>query len=233
MLRDPDGCILAIILLFEINQIAARVDDRDAERIPISFCGLGDGGGGHLLGGLEIDWLAIGRWSQCIGDRIVWIVRIRWHRVYSRSSTITGGCPVIDSKSKSFTFPEWLHFQRRVRKKKPRENAGLSLYLEWPDPGPEGASVDPLGEALGPRVFPDGLWVLFGAVTEAPELPVVVPLVVPVVEPLAAEPPAELPLLPAVAPPACASAKVLESANAVANAIVVNFMVVSLVMCRG
>lgn len=108
--------------------------------------------------------------------------------------------------------------------------------MEWPDPGPEGASVDPLGEALGPRLFPDGLWVLFGAVTEAPELPVVVPLVVPVVEPLAAEPPAaELPpaLLPAVAPPACASAKVLVIASAPANASVESFMVVSLVMCRG
>ena len=109
--------------------------------------------------------------------------------------------------------------------------------MDRPDPEPEGASVDPLGEAFGPRVFPDGLWVLFGAVTEAPELPVVLPFIdEPVVEPLAAEPPAaELPpaLLPAVAPPACASAKVLESANAVANAIVVSFMVVSLVVCRG
>jgi hypothetical protein len=93
-----------------------------------------------------------------------------------------------------------------------------------------GVSVDPLGEALGPRVFPDGLWVLFGEATEAPAFPVVVPLdVEPVALPVVAEP-AEVP--PAApldeAPPACASAKVLENANAVANTIVVSFMVVSL-----
>jgi hypothetical protein len=88
-----------------------------------------------------------------------------------------------------------------------------------------GASVDPLGEALGPRVFPDGLWVLFGELTEA--LPVVLPFVdEPVVEPPAVELPPALPL--DEAPPACASAKVLDSANAVANAIMVSFMVVSL-----
>jgi hypothetical protein len=45
---------------------------------------------------------------------------------------------------------------------------------------------------------------------------------------VAAEPPAAG-LPPAVAPPACASAKVPESANAVANAIVLIFMLVSLV----
>jgi hypothetical protein len=94
-----------------------------------------------------------------------------------------------------------------------------------------GASVEPLGEALGPRVFPDGLWVLFGEVTEAPAVPVVLPFdVEPVALPLAADPPdAELPPAapPAEAPPACASAKVLESAKAAANAIVLSFMVVS------
>jgi hypothetical protein len=96
-----------------------------------------------------------------------------------------------------------------------------------PEPEPEGERVDPLGEALGPRVFPDGLWVLFGVVTEAPPVPVVVPFVEePVVLPLAAEPPAaELPpAVPDEAPPACASAKLLESANAVANAMVVSFI---------
>jgi hypothetical protein len=66
--------------------------------------------------------------------------------------------------------------------------------------------------------------VLFGAVVEAPPVPVVLPFEdEPGVEPLAAEPP-DVELAPAVAPPACASAKVLESANAVANAIVVSFM---------
>jgi hypothetical protein len=109
---------------------------------------------------------------------------------------------------------------------------GFLFYLLRPEPGPVGASVEPLGEALGPRVFPDGLWVLFGEVTEAPAFPVVLPFIdEPIELPLAAEPPAaELPpaVLPAEAPPACASAKVLESAKAVANAIVLNFMVVSL-----
>jgi hypothetical protein len=74
--------------------------------------------------------------------------------------------------------------------------------------------------------------VLLGAVTEPvvvelPALPVVVPFIVePVAVPLAAEPPAAV--LPPV-DPLCASASVLDSAKAVANAIVVSFIVVSLV----
>jgi hypothetical protein len=109
---------------------------------------------------------------------------------------------------------------------------GFSLYLLRPEPAPDGASVEPLGEALGPSVFPDGLWVLFGEGTEAPPVPVVVPFAVePVVLPVAADPPAaeappDAPL--EEAPLACASAKVLERAKAVASAIVASFMVVSL-----
>src|ERR1700686_3308092 len=101
----------------------------------------------------------------------------------------------------------------RVCKKSPAKTRGFLFYLLRPEPGPVGVNVDPLGEALGPRVFPDGLWVLFGEVTVVPALPVVVPFIdEPVALPVAAEPPtAGLP--PAVAPPACASAKVLESAN--------------------
>ena len=99
-----------------------------------------------------------------------------------------------------------------------------------PEPGPVGVNVEPLGEAFGPSVLPEGLAVLFGLVTAppVPELPVVVPFTEePVVVPLAAEPPAvELP--PAEDPPLCASASVLESAKAVASAIVVSFIVVSL-----
>ena len=101
-----------------------------------------------------------------------------------------------------------------------------------PEPAPVGASVEPLGEAFGPRVLPDGLWVLFGEVVEAPDAPVAVPFAVEPVElPVAADPPAaevppEAPL--EEAPPACASAKVLERAKAVASAIVVSLMVVSL-----
>jgi hypothetical protein len=133
-------------------------------------------------------------------------------------------------KGKSFTFPTWSHFPRRVRKKSPARMRGFLYYLLKPEPEPVGVSVEPLGEALGPRVFPDGLWVLLGEVTEAPPVPVVLPLdVEPVALPVAAEPaevPPEAPL--DEAPPACASAKVLESAKAVASAIVVSFMVVSL-----
>jgi hypothetical protein len=97
-----------------------------------------------------------------------------------------------------------------------------------------GVNVEPLGEEFGPSVLPDGLAVLFGLVTAplAPELPVVVPLIEePVVVPLAAEPPAvELPPAePPEEPPLCASANVLESAKAVASAIVVSFIVVSLI----
>jgi hypothetical protein len=102
-----------------------------------------------------------------------------------------------------------------------------------PEPGPVGANVEPLGEEFGPSVLPEGLIVSFGLLTAppVPELPVVVPLIEePVVVPLAAEPPAaELPPVePPEDPPPCASASVLESARAVANAIVVSFIVVSL-----
>jgi hypothetical protein len=110
---------------------------------------------------------------------------------------------------------------------------GAPVYLLVPEPGPVGVNVEPLGEEFGPSVLPEGLAVLFGLVTAppAPELPVVVPfLEEPVVVPLAAEPPAvELPPAePLEEPPLCASANVLESAKAVASAIVVSFIVVSL-----
>src|ERR1700675_3768824 len=116
---------------------------------------------------------------------------------------------------------------------------GFFFFLLRPEPEPVGVSVEPLGEALGPRVFPDGLWVLFGEVTVAPAFPVVVPFIdEPVALPVAAEPPAagEPPVGPAADPPplcASASAKVLESASAVANAIVPSFIISSLVCDRG
>jgi hypothetical protein len=102
------------------------------------------------------------------------------------------------------------------------------FYLLVPEPGPVGVNVEPLGEEFGPSVLPEGLAVLFGLlmVPPAPELPVVVPFIEePVVVPLAAEPPAVE--LPPAEPPLCASANVLESAKAVASAIVVSFIVVS------
>jgi hypothetical protein len=75
--------------------------------------------------------------------------------------------------------------------------------------------------------LPDGLWVLFGlagaVIVEPAVLPVVVdePVLVPV-------PVAELP--PAEPVPPCASAKVPESANATANAMVVSLMIDSLAL---
>jgi hypothetical protein len=95
-------------------------------------------------------------------------------------------------------------------------------------------SVDPLGEAPAPTVLPDGFMVLLGPVTGDVErlpvpavLPVVLPFIdEPVVVPLAAGPPAAEPP-PAEPAPVCASANVLDSARAVASAIVETFMTVS------
>jgi hypothetical protein len=131
------------------------------------------------------------------------------------------------------------HLSReRVRKKAPRKCGALSFstYLPRPEPGPLGVRVDPLGEGFGASVFPDGFMVLFGLVptepvepTEPAARPVVLPFMdEPTVDPLAAVPPAAE--LPPAAPPAlplCASANVLESANAVASAIVLSFMISS------
>jgi hypothetical protein len=110
------------------------------------------------------------------------------------------------------------------------------IYLLRPEPGPVGVNVDPLGEPLGASVFPDG----FMVVLEPPLAPLVRPTVEPgglLIEfPVADEPAlgaTELPApdvpLPAAPPLLWASAKVLESASAPANAIVESFMVVSFV----
>jgi hypothetical protein len=116
------------------------------------------------------------------------------------------------------------------------------IYLPTPEPGPVGANVDPLGEPLGASVLPDGFMVVLGplirpGVVDPVALPVVPPVVFPfmdepVVVLLAAEPPVVEPP-PAVPPLLCASANVLVSASAPANAIVVSLMVVSFVGGRG
>jgi len=110
-----------------------------------------------------------------------------------------------------------------------------------PEPGPVGVSVDPLGEAPAPIVLPEGFMVLFGPVAVEPAAPVPMPVVpVPValpglvplmdepeVVPLVAAPPEAEPA-PAEPPLLCASANVLDSASAVASAIVETFMAASL-----
>jgi hypothetical protein len=98
---------------------------------------------------------------------------------------------------------------------------GLSppaAHFARPEPGPVGVNVDPLGEGLAPIVLPDGFMLLLVA---AAGEPAALPVVVPLVDGLAADPPLAEPL------PLCASAKLLDSANAHAKATVVIFMVVS------
>ncbi len=95
-----------------------------------------------------------------------------------------------------------------------------SSYLLSPEPAPVGANVDPLGEALGAREFPDGSLALFGPILEPAALPVVLPVADGLL--VAGELPAAVPT-----PPLCANANVLESAKVVASAMVVSFMVVS------
>jgi hypothetical protein len=118
--------------------------------------------------------------------------------------------------------------------KKPRVVRGFSrapfaAYLLRPEPGPVGASVDPLGEALGARVFPEGFILVFRFGEVVPvEDPVPMPTVPPVPVPLIDEPVAAPPVEPPVElPPPCAKARVLDSARAPASAIVVSFMTVS------
>ena len=107
-----------------------------------------------------------------------------------------------------------------------------------PEPGPVGASVDPLGEVPAPTVLPDGFLVVVGPVAaERAAFPVpaalpVVPFIdEPVVPPVVALPPVAEPA-PDEPPLLCASANVLVSARAVASAIVEIFMVASFLRCH-
>jgi hypothetical protein len=110
-----------------------------------------------------------------------------------------------------------------------------------PEPGPVGVRVDPLGEPLGASVLPEGLVVVFGPVRVPEDIPVVEPggfptelppMDEPVLEPV--EEPPTLEPAPDVPPPLVwANAIVLESAKAPASAMVVSFMVVSLVNDQG
>lgn len=106
----------------------------------------------------------------------------------------------------------------------------MFTYLERPEPAPVGVNVDPLGEAPAPIVLPDGFLTLLGPVLVEPAVepdarPVALPFTdEPVVVPLTAAPPVADP--PAAPPLLWARANVLDSAKAVANAIVESFMAV-------
>ena len=89
-----------------------------------------------------------------------------------------------------------------------------------PEPGPVGVNVEPLGEEPGARPFPDGFLALLVPILEFAPLPVVAELVL--------APGFAGTGLPTAGAAVCANANVPESANAVASAIVVSFMVVSL-----
>jgi hypothetical protein len=130
---------------------------------------------------------------------------------------------------RNFTFPTWSHFQRRVRKKKPRDDAGLYSYLVIAF----GGAVDPEGSAvplfIAVPVVPDVdvAWSGVGSVF-TPGTPVAPPWVACAGVGLVFTPgaPVAPPWAP-VAPFCCATAKVLDRTKAVASAIVVSFMLVS------
>jgi hypothetical protein len=91
-----------------------------------------------------------------------------------------------------------------------------------------GVNVDPLGEPLGISVFPEAFLGPLGAIEPVAPDPVVFidePVVVPLVPLVGTPVPVVGPLIPVAGTPVvCASANVLESAKAVASAIVVSFM---------
>src|SRR6202034_3498324 len=61
VLRDRDRGELAIVVALEIDELAVRIDDRDAHAAPVALLQLGDRGGGDLLGGLDVDRRAVGQ----------------------------------------------------------------------------------------------------------------------------------------------------------------------------
>jgi hypothetical protein len=174
---------------------------------------------------------------QCALDRLLAIPRV--------SSSARGWkLAASGAKYRSNIIPQAWSFQVETAKESPAVRGAFSrenrlAYLLIPEPGPVGVSVDPLGEEPAPMVLPDGFVVVVepGAaerdapepVVVLPEVPMPVPLTdEPVLAPPAAPPEAEPPAEP---PPLCASAKVLDSARAVASAIVEIFMVASFLRC--
>ena len=62
--RHVDAPLLHLVHPFEVNELAVRVDDRNGHR-PVVLFGLGDGGGGDLLGGLSSDRRSVHRLRLC------------------------------------------------------------------------------------------------------------------------------------------------------------------------
>jgi hypothetical protein len=107
--------------------------------------------------------------------------------------------------------------------KAPRKCGAFSFYLRSPEPGPVGVNVDPLGEPLGARVFPEA----FPALGVGPEGLELLKVGTWFVEPTDGATDDPLP-----ESPACASANVLERAKAVASTIVLSFMLLSFLSFR-
>jgi hypothetical protein len=115
--------------------------------------------------------------------------------------------------------------------KAPRKCGAFSFYLRSPEPGPVGVNVDPLGEPLGARVFPEAFPAL-GVGPEGLELLKVGTWFVEPTDGATDEPTDGATDDPLPESPACASANVLERAKAVASTIVLSFMRLSFLSFR-
>ncbi len=135
-----------------------------------------------------------------------------------RAQNLDRGVPLADGREQNPAGAETAGALQR--------SLGCPAYRPAP-PGVAGAKVEPLGEGFI-RLFPEGLRVLLAPAAALPALALVLPFTAePVVTPLVDELPAAVPAVPPAAPP-WANAKLLESASAEANAIVVSFMITSL-----
>ena len=125
---------------------------------------------------------------------------------------------------KEFHLPTWSPFPRRVRKKGPRK-CGAFLYLRRPERGPVGANTDPLRKCMEARVFPKALPILGKGAAGPVVLHVGVGFTDEPTDGATYEPSDGATDDPyPESPGLCASANVLESAEAVASTIVLSFM---------
>jgi hypothetical protein len=152
------------------------------------------------------------------------------------SGELTGYIGVTEAKlPKTFHLSNVVTFPRRVRKKKPRQFAGLFFYLPVPEPGRVVLLLVPSVEV--PGVAPVPCWLLTPPPTFVPVVPCipvvaevepvpVAPPDVPVEPPdeAPAEPPADPPPAPPPPPPPCASANEVVSARTDASTAVLSFI---------